>query len=171
LGGELWVFLIDLQDLICSLSGEDDGAHVDEHGDADGVHEFVLVFGFGGGRLEGVEEDGVPDGEGVDESELAGVQAADPAQQECFSFDVLQFEDAKQFEVLHLQLLILDLHDALEDGGVVLGIGVDKLFHIVVQILFEHLLLDLHYLLEDRVDVRFSVGHTVQEEIFLFHPK
>jgi hypothetical protein len=59
------VFLIDLLYLIGCFSGEDEGAHVDEHGNAHGIDEFVLISFFGVWRFEGVEQDGVPDGEGV----------------------------------------------------------------------------------------------------------
>ena len=36
------------------------------------------MFGLGEGALEEIEEDGVPDGEGGEESELPGVHASNP---------------------------------------------------------------------------------------------
>lgn len=92
---KLWIFLIDLLDLIGSFSSEDQCAHVDEHRKAHGVDEFELMPAAGVRWFEGIEEDGVPDGKRADEPEFASVDAADPAKEEGLRADILQFEDPK----------------------------------------------------------------------------
>lgn len=85
---------------------------------------MLLVLGVGG--LKGIQEDGVPDEERVEQSELTRVHAADPTQQETAGLgvlDVLQLEDPEEFEVDRLQSFVLESHDPLQDRGIILGIG------------------------------------------------
>ena len=57
--------------------------------------------------------------------------------------------------------------DDPEEDGVVLGVGVDQPFHLVVEVLLEHLLLDVHDPVEHNKDVCFGVGGVVEELSFL----
>jgi hypothetical protein len=63
--------------------------------------------------------------------------------------------------------MVLYLDDALEDGRVVLGVGVDQSLDIAVEILLEHFFLYIHDALEDKVDVGFCVLCAVQREVLL----
>lgn len=85
------------------------------------------------------------------------MEASYPSEEEGLGFDILEFEDFEELQIQSLQLLVLDLDDSLEDGRVVLGVGVDESLHLSVQVLLVHLLLDLHHLLEDRKDVGLGV--------------
>lgn len=95
------------------------------------------------------------------------MHAAYPAKQKGFGFDILKLENAEEFEVEHLELLVLDLHDALQDRRAVLRVRIHQSLGVAVKAFLEHLFLNLHNFLEDRVDVRLRMCHIVQKQIFL----
>jgi hypothetical protein len=110
------VLRVYLEYFIGGLPGEYDCAHVDEHGKAHSVDELVLFSVFGVGGLEGVEENRVPDVEGVVDAELPSVHAPDPSQQEGLGLHILKLDDSEKFEVGRFQALVLKCHNSLEDG-------------------------------------------------------
>lgn len=60
-----------------------------------------------------------------------------------------------------LQTMVLQIPNSLQDGRVVLGIGVDDAFGLAIEVFLEHLLLNIHDLLEDHINIRLCVGNTV----------
>ena len=66
-----------------------------------------------------------------------------------------------------LQTMVLQIPNPLQDGRVVLGVGVDDSFGLAIEIFLEHLFLNIHDLLEDYEDIRLSVGNTVQSLVLL----
>lgn len=66
-----------------------------------------------------------------------------------------------------LQTVVLQISYPLQNGRVVLGVGVDDSFGLAIEIFLEHLLLNIHDLLEDYEDIRLCVGNTVQGLILL----
>lgn len=61
-----------------------------------------------------------------------------------------------------LQTMVLQVPNPLQDGRVVFGVWVDDPFGLAIEVLLEHLLLDIHDLLENNEDVRLGVGNAVQ---------
>jgi hypothetical protein len=98
------------------------------------------------------------------------VHAANPPQEEGLGADILQLKDAEEVEIQRLQLVVLELQDALQDGGVVLGVRIYLPLHLPLQVLLEHVLLNSHYPLENCKDIRLSECQRVEEEEALFYP-
>jgi hypothetical protein len=98
------------------------------------------------------------------------VDAADPSQQEGFGLHVLQLENPEEFQVQRFQLVILYLDDSLQNRGVVLGVRIDLSLNLSVQVLFIHVLLDLHYSIENGEDVGLGVRQRIYEKELLFNP-
>ena len=121
--------MINLRDFIGCLQGEHDAPQVDEHGQTHGIHELVVALGpRAHGALVGIQQYGVPDGETADKAELSAVQTSNPTQQEGLGLNVLQFECPIQLYVQYLEFIVLQLTDALQDGRIILGVGINDPF-------------------------------------------
>lgn len=93
------------------------------------------------------------------------MHAADPSQHEAFCLDFLEFENSEQFQVHVFKFMVLDLNNALEDGSVVLGVGVDFRLESEVGFSLVHVALDVNDFFEHTKDVAFGMFDRVEKEM------
>lgn len=64
--------------------------------------------------------------------------------------------------------MILDLNDPLQNGRVILGVGIDIPFDFSIQALFVHILLNRHYSLENRKNISLGMCQRIQSQELFF---
>ena len=65
--------------------------------------------------------------------------------------------------------MVGDGDDSLQDGGVILGVGVDGSLQARISLCSVHLVLDVHYFLKYAINISLCVFDTIEVDISLFY--
>lgn len=117
------------------------------------------------------EDDGIPNWKTPNQSELSCVHASNPSQEEGFGLHILQLQGAIKLKIQMFQTLVFQIANPLQNGRVILGIGVDDSFGLAIEAFLEHFLLDIHDPVEDCEDIRLCMGNAIHGLIFFLDPR
>lgn len=151
-----------MQYLICGLSCQCETSHVNKHGNTHGVNKLELAFLFRGWALVVIQEDRIPNQKRILQAELSSMHASNPSEEECFCLHILQLNHSEQLNVKCFQLLIDYRNNPLQDRGVVFRVRVYHSFKIRISFCFVHLILDIHYLLENTIDISLCILYVIE---------